>query len=111
MRFWMSNPSVLAWQKQLLGHDPSYQDAMGLLRNVLFDYRKAWSAADTPRVNEADGLYHWGSAGKSKNHPTYWKEEAFQRTGMNPDDLVKVLSGFFTTQRDNTRTQIRNSRQ
>jgi hypothetical protein len=57
-----------------------------------YDYRAAWKAGVKPERDEYDGgRYHWPSSAvnspmlKAFDHPTAWKEDYMQATGVNPD--------------------------
>jgi hypothetical protein len=86
---WMAtDPNVVAWReefKQAYSEEPQ-------IDNSNYDYRGAWKAGIIPQTNEVDGMYHWGSKGeggvdlKSKDHPTRWKSDYMEATGINPDD-------------------------
>ena len=86
---WMAtDPNVVAWRKefkQAYSEEPQ-------IDNSNYDYRGAWKAGIIPQPNEVDGMYHWGSKGeggvdlKSKDHPTRWKSDYMEATGINPDD-------------------------
>ena len=86
---WMAtDPNVVAWReefKQNYGEEPQ-------IDNSNYDYRGAWKAGIKPQPSEVDGMYHWGSKGidgvdlKSEDHPTRWKSEYMDATGINPDE-------------------------
>jgi hypothetical protein len=102
MKFWLTDPRVLAWRKQLAGRDLNEQEAIAMLSdpNGRFDYRKAWEAGDAPRPTPY-GEYHWGSSGKLPGHPTMWKEKVIRATGVNPDE-----NNFSVAPPDMTRAMI-----
>ncbi|WP_299109809.1 hypothetical protein [uncultured Bradyrhizobium sp.] len=52
-----------------------------------FNYREAYLAGNGPKANAHDVVPHWSSTGKSKDHPTAWKETFVQTFGVDPDDL------------------------
>jgi hypothetical protein len=50
-----------------------------------FNYRYAFAAGDGPHPYSLDGGFpHWGSAGKTANHPTHWMNDFMQRFGIDP---------------------------
>ena len=71
--WWNTDPNVQEWLKEFekdYGYRPDPEDSPD------YDYKKAWlgGANEHPiPVKEDDGRirYHWGSAGKSEDHPTY----------------------------------------
>jgi hypothetical protein len=70
-----------------MARGPSYDYPQDMIESGnYYDYRKAYLAGDKPVPNKHDRLYHWGSSGKSVNHPTAWKEAYLQVTGKNPDE-------------------------
>lgn len=74
--WWNTDPNVQEWLKEFekdYGYRPDPEDSPD------YDYKKAWlgGANEHPiPVKEDDGRirYHWGSAGKSEDHPTYDKQ-------------------------------------
>lgn len=85
--WWNTNKAVVKWREQfkrMHGEEPE------LDKQNSYDYRKAWRAGDEPKPNpnhivNGEEVYHWSSIGKSKDHPTMWKEEYMQKTGNDPD--------------------------
>ena len=82
-QFWAEDKAVQDWRIDLMGGDvPKSPDDP----QEQFDYRKAWKAGDRPEVvpdkvgRMANGVrvfddsWHWGSAGKDRDHPTYHKQ-------------------------------------
>jgi hypothetical protein len=77
------DPGIRQWKNEFtnaVGGPPNTET------DPSFDYRKAWAAGDTPRTS-ADGSQHWGSSGKSSNHPTKWKAEFVDKFGKDPDTM------------------------
>lgn len=84
---WAKN---LEWNKEFQkehGEAPNLDDPN-------YDYRSAYDAGIEPqRYAPDDNRYHWPSntAGgkelKSKDHPTYWKTQYQEKTGVNPDEM------------------------
>ena len=115
-KFMTEDPNVLAWKDEFrkeYGQDPDIEIST-------YDYRLAWKDGDAPELNPEDGKYHWGSVGKSVNHPTAYKNEGF-RTVANrfgkPDGIMYdeihdapaqdfVLQSFVDTTPDNTAEYI-----
>lgn len=81
--WWNTDPNVQEWLKEFekdYGYRPDPEDSPD------YDYKKAWlgGANEHPMpVKEDDGRirYHWGSAGKSEDHPTYHKQ--FEGSGAD----------------------------
>ncbi len=85
MNFWNNDPDVLAWKKEMIaeGENPDKQRD----DTTYFDYRKAWKAGDKPLPNKNDNnKRHWGSTGKTEEHPTAWKQKYIELTGNDPDE-------------------------
>ena len=80
--FMAFDPNVRAWKN-------SFQNRFGEPPNIEnsrdFDYRKAWQAGEAPHPYAPDGgMPHWGSAGKSDDHPTAWMNTFMQQFGVDP---------------------------
>ena len=66
-----------------------------------YDYRGAWRAGARP---SASGNLHWpsqtpeGRRLKAPTHPTAWKEEFLQKTGVDPDQFDRPTAAKFFQQ-------------
>lgn len=81
--FMATDPNVQAWKQEYL---EEYGEEPQIDNNPYFDYREAFKRGDKPQLNTTDNKYHWGSAGKSDKHPTKWKQDVVEETGVNPDE-------------------------
>ena len=98
--FMASNPDVLKWKSDFeeeYGSSPNIDDSN-------YDYRGAWKAGIVPQATQPGDVPHWGSIGvagkqlKSPDHPTRWKSEYMELTGIDPDtkkidkaDAIKAM--------------------
>lgn len=79
------DPSVRDWRnsfqtrfgEQPLGADDPRGD---------FNYRYAYGAGEAPAPYALDGgMPHWGSSGKTADHPTRWMNDFMQQFGVDPN--------------------------
>ena len=78
------DPAVRAWRNEYEG---KYGEAPQIDGHPMYDYRKAFKANDGPRQVGSDTVSHWGSSGKSDDHPTEWKARFVDQFGADPDEL------------------------
>jgi hypothetical protein len=79
--FMAFDPSVRQWRNaftNVVGGPPNTEGGD-------FDYRAAYLAGSRPAPVPGDPVPHWGSAGKSADHPTMWKQQFMTQFGVDPD--------------------------
>ena len=72
-----------------------------------YNYRMAWLAGETPKLDPGTGEYHGNSVTtvppanpielKAENHPTAWKQKYMERFQTNPD--IDIREGKMTDER------------
>ena len=81
-KFWNTNKKVQQWRKEFKDEYKENPD----IDTPHYDYRRAWKEGpnEWPERIKEDNRFHWGSAGKNVNHPTYLKQ-------FNKDEIQKRL--------------------
>jgi len=104
-QWWNSDPNILAWRGEFIkdfGGEPP-------METPYYDYRGAWRAGITPRVESTTGKMRWDDPGglKSPEHPTAWKSDFVSKYGINPDDplidISRITDPILTEQPFSTR--------
>lgn len=84
--FMNMDPRVREWRLKFMqkyGEPPAETDSQ-------YDYRAAWRAGEAPEPVPYDVVPHWGSTGKSADHPTEWKAKFMDKFGVDPDEAVQT---------------------
>ena len=98
-KWWKEDHNVQQW---LYEFEREYGEKPDPDHSPDYDYRKAWLGGPNEHpipVEEEDGRWrhHWGSAGKSKKHPTYHKQ--FQKTAKEKNVFKKISDSEKTSER------------
>jgi len=98
-KWWKEDHNVQQW---LYEFEREYGEKPDPDHSPDYDYRKAWLGGPNEHpipTEEEDGRWrhHWGSAGKSKKHPTYHKQ--FQKTAKEKNVFKKISDSEKTSER------------